>query len=238
MSQHTALSSQDHRELRVATSRRAELGDGEMVCVTFPDEFRDVQAHYPIVFQKDPSSGRFNALTLMGFEQGENLFLTDRGWDAAYIPLGMDIRPFLIGRGASAESGPSVHIDMASPRVGDANGVRLFGENGQPTDFLDVVTHKLGRVHAGFPKTDAFMQSLTEFELLEAFSMDIQLNDGSQHKLAGFHTIHEERLAALPAPDVALWHERGQLMPIFMVIASLAHFKDLIARRNARLGHV
>ena len=40
----------------------------------------------------------------------------------------------------------------------------------------------------------------------------------------------EERLARLDAPALGRLHERGYLQAIFMVIASLAHFRDLIER--------
>ena len=42
-----------HKDLRVITRRGAEFGDAVMSCLATPDEFRNLQAHYPIVFQKN-----------------------------------------------------------------------------------------------------------------------------------------------------------------------------------------
>ena len=61
--------------------------------------------------------------------------------------------------------------------------------------------------------------------------LDIELDDGSQHRLAGFYTIHEERLGALDAGALEQAAQgRAICRPIYMVIASLSHFRDLIER--------
>ena len=46
------LNNVDHKDLRVITTRGAEYGDDVMFALTFPAEFRNIQAHYPIVFRK------------------------------------------------------------------------------------------------------------------------------------------------------------------------------------------
>ncbi len=70
--------------------------------------------------------------------------------------------------------------------------------------------------------------------LLESFVLDISLDDGTPCRLAGFHTIHEERLKALDAGALASLHAAGHLEAIYMAIASLSNFRDLIARLNGR----
>ena len=53
MSQHVLLNNVEHRTLRVHAGHGAAFGDAVMRALTFPAEFRDVQAHYPIVFARD-----------------------------------------------------------------------------------------------------------------------------------------------------------------------------------------
>ncbi len=72
-----------------------------MYAITFPWEFRNLQAHYPILFRKRPDTGEFQPIALFGFEERENLFLTGSGWDAAYVPLTIERQPFLIGMQAA-----------------------------------------------------------------------------------------------------------------------------------------
>ena len=72
----------EHRDLRVITAGHgAELGDDVMYALTYPAEFRNVQAHYPIVFAKLPDSGVV-PLALFGFREKQNLFLKGSVWDA------------------------------------------------------------------------------------------------------------------------------------------------------------
>ena len=74
MSQHVLLNNIDHKDLRVDTARSAALGDDVMFAATFPAEFRNVQAYYPIVFRKT-AEGAFQPIALFGFQEGRNLFL-------------------------------------------------------------------------------------------------------------------------------------------------------------------
>ena len=117
MTRHALLNNVDHKDLRIITERSAKFGDNVRGTLTFSWEFRSVQAHYPIVFNKNPETGEFTALAMFGFEEGENLFLGDDGWTTSYIPMTMLIQPFLIGfqespESRSPDSQPVIHIDM------------------------------------------------------------------------------------------------------------------------------
>ena len=65
--------------------------------------------------------------------------------------------------------------------------------------------------------------------------MDVEAADGSNNRLAGFFTIDETRLAALDAPALAELNAAGYLSAVYMMVASVAHFRDLIERYNRRL---
>src|SRR4030095_12449265 len=133
MSNAVALNNIDHKDLRVITTRAAAYGDDVKSALTFPAEFRNVQAHYPIVFHKT-ADGKFQSIALFGFQDQENLFLGPDGWDAHYVPLTIERQPFLIG---IRDREPMVHIDLASPRVSRTAGEALFREYGA----LNVVLH-------------------------------------------------------------------------------------------------
>ena len=229
MTQHALLNNVHHKDLRIVTQHAARYGDDIMAAPTFPAEFRNVQAHYPIVFRRT-EQGEFAPLALFGFREKQNLFLTDAGWDAHYIPLMVERVPFLIGRGANSEQ--VIHVDLDSPRVSRTEGEPVFREHGGNSEYLDRVSSMLATIHQGLAATNPFVAALIENELLESFVLDIQFRDGAQHRLAGFHTIREEKLAALGAEALGKLHEKGYLQAIFMVIASLANFRDLIERAS------
>ncbi|QNQ08740.1 SapC family protein [Sphingomonas alpina] len=235
MSGHALLTVEDHRDLRVRTERSAQLGDAVMCSIAVPSEFRRVQDEYPILFRLNAERDRFTALAMFGFETGENLFLDDSKWDARYLPLAIDIQPFLIGGSPSQSGDKQVHIDLASPRIG-ADGVRLFDEDGRPTPYLESVTDKLGALDAGYQASGDFFAALSRHELLEPLTLEITLDDGSINRLVGFHVIDEERLQALDAAALGELQAEDHLMPIFMALASLSNLTELIARKNRRMG--
>jgi hypothetical protein len=233
MANHAPLNNVDHKNLRVVTTRGAAYGDAVMSALTFPAEFRDLQACYPIVFAQD-GNGSYDAIALLGFEQGENLFLGPNGWDAPAIPLTVERQPFMIGRGDEL----SVHIDLDSPRVRDGGieGEALFLTYGGTSEYLERISSVLRTIHDGLAASRAFVAALVELELIESFVLDVELDDGSQNRLAGFYTINEDRLAQLSAEQLAGLHGKGYLQAIYMAVASLAQFRALIQRKNRANG--
>ena len=240
MSNIAVLNNVDHKDLRIITMRSAKYGDDVKCTITFPWEFRSLQAHYPIFFSKDTATGEMGALVVFGFEDGENLFLNDNGWDASYIPLTIERQPFLIGfqPGQETEDDPVealIHVDMDSPRVSETEGERVFMEHGGLSEYLERANSILDSIRRGIYEGKAFTAALQEFDLLESFALDIELNDGSQNRLIGYYAINEDKLAELDGAALSKLNERGFLQAIFMCIASLSNIRALIDRRNAKL---
>ena len=86
MTDHAILTAEVHRELRVLRDARPDLGDAVMACITFPDEFRRIQAEFPILFRLNPERDSYTALAIFGFEDGENLFLGERAGRLPIVP--------------------------------------------------------------------------------------------------------------------------------------------------------
>lgn len=231
MTHNVLLNNTDHKDLRVITTRSARYGDDVMSAITFPSEFRNIQAHYPIVFRKN-AQGQFEPIALLGFQERQNLFLTSRGWDASYIPLTIERLPFLIG--FSADNQPMMHVDLDSPRVSRTEGEPLFRTYGGNTEFLERMNSVLLAIHQGIAGVQPFVAALMEYDLLESFVLDVQLANGSQNRLAGFYTINEERLLGLNGAVLERFNRAGYLQAIHMAIASLSQFRALIERMNKR----
>lgn len=233
MTRHAALNNVDHAHLKIRQERTAPLGDAVMSAPIFPHEFRHVQAYYPIVYSKSSETGQVRPVALFGLEEGSNLFLTEKGWDAAYIPLAVQIQPFLIGVvREGGEEHLEVHLDLDHPRVSETDGEPLFLEHGEQTDFLTEVSSNLAMVHEGETFIPTFSAMLTELELVEPFTLDVQLDDGTEGRLAGLYTIAEEKLYSLDEANLGRLQKSDMLMPIYMSVASLSQFRSLIERRN------
>jgi hypothetical protein len=241
MANNVLLNSIDHKDVKVVTERSQKYGDNVWYSLTFPAEFRSVQAYYPIFFNKDANTGQFFAVALFGFQDQENLFLTDNSWEAPYLPLSIARQPFLIGLQKTNEDGEDkeqrvLHIDMDHPRVNQEHGEALFLEFGGNTPYLDTVADMLEAIHHGIVDSKIFIDLLIEHELLEPFTLDLELNDHSKHQMVGFYTISEEKLSELNSETLATLHARGYLQAIYMAIASQSNIRGLLNRKNRKLG--
>jgi hypothetical protein len=236
MTRPALLDNVTHRHLRVRSERSAALGDARQSVLALPAEFRQLQAHFPIVFQLVEGDAGFQPVALFGLEKGQNVFLTDTGWDAPVVPMALQRDPFMIGR--AADGGLQLHIDLDSPRIvkpeeGDG-GTALFMPHGGFSDYLDHVVQLMEHLHAQAQQLPVFIEALTRHQLLEPFVIDIETPDGEQGRLTGLFTVHEERLAALPGAALEALARGGHLLPIYMQIASLAQLPVLLERANRR----
>jgi hypothetical protein len=233
------LNSVDHKDTRIITERSAAYGDNVMFAMTFPSEFRSVQAFYPILFHKD-GRGEFYPVALFGFQDGENLFLDESGWHARYVPAMVRRQPFLIGFGPATAEGDSerrrmLSLDMDSPRVNKDRGEALFEPLGGRTPFLEEMMTLLERLYHGIEHGKAFVAALQEHGLIESVNFEITLQDGSRNQLLGFYAINEDKLQGLSGEALGQLSEKGFLMPLFMMLASTVNMAALVEFKNVRM---
>lgn len=234
-----ALNSRTHRALRVSVERaRTEHGAINMVGV-IPHEFQHLLAHYPIFFVKSPA-GQFEPAAVLGFSAGENLFVADGVWDAAYVPLQIQRQPFaLIPRPPDAAAGTQASLDLAldmeNPVVQTEHGERLFNEDGEASAYLKNVGSIMNALVSGSKDAHEFAGRLAELNLLEPVRVDIEFVDGSTNQLQGLYWVAAGTLKVLPADQLAALRDRRYLEWMYFQMASLAHVSGLVARKNARI---
>lgn len=239
MADFALLNNVDHQDVRIITERSARYGDDVMQVLTFPFEFRNVQAFYPILFQQDANGGFF-PVALFGFQEKENLFLDAEGWHAGYVPAMVRREPFLIGFQDSKDpSHPGrtrvLSLDMAHPRVSTDAGEALFQPLGGRTPFLEEAADLLETIYAGIEHNKAFTRALAEQDLIEAVTLEVELKDGSRHQLIGYHCLNEEKVQALPGGTLGEFNREGFLAPMFMALASMANIQRLVELKNESL---
>ncbi|MGI9220188.1 MAG: SapC family protein [Woeseiaceae bacterium] len=224
-----------HHDVLINTDRSVALGDNVQLAMTFPAEFRSIQTAYPIVFQKNDDED-FIPVALLGFEQNENLFLSDSGWDAAYVPAMIRKEPFLIGtQGDGDDPARVLSMDMDNPRVNREKGEALYGELGEMTQFLESQAAMLEVIYRGHQESTLFVKALLDQDLLESVTFEVTLSDGSRNSLLGFYTINEEKVAELDAETLHLMNRNDMLTPLFMVMASTGNIQRLVDLKNAKL---
>ena len=231
MTHPVLLNNVEHKDLKIIPGRGTHFGDDEMMSPTFPAEFRNVLAHYPIVFRETGNAQRYEPVALFGFEDGENLFATPDAWDALYVPMAVARQPFLMGLSGDELL---VHVDLDHPKVSTSVGLPLFLEFGGNSELLEQVNSMLLALHQGLQSNAGFVAALLEYGLIEPFTLDIELNNGTRNQLVGFSTINEEKLAALDGAALTCLHQRGYLLAAHLMVASLIQLRELIERKNQR----
>jgi len=237
MANHVLLDNISHKNTKIITKRSISLGDSIPSLMTFPFEYRDIQTNFPICFCKDSESGKFYTAALFGFEENENLFFDGDNWDAAYTPLMLERQPFYIGNQHSqnGEERRLIYIDMDSPRVSAGEGEKLFLEKGGTSEYLQRISSILEAIYEGQQQTNEFVELMLKYDLIESFSLKVELNNGTQNQLQGFYTINEDSLYALSSEAVSQLITTGYMQAAYMMIASMSNFRSLIERKNKRL---
>lgn len=241
MTNHALLDNVTHGNLRVNTIY--EKGHGFDVNSTrvFPVEFTQLQMDYPLFFVKSRESGHFESVALLGFSEGENLYLKDGRWDAAYLPLTIARQPFLIGFQEQLDDGipktmPVVHVDLDHPSVSYTDGEPVFLEHGGEGALLERISSILMTIHQGYENSEALSKLLVGLELIESVDVKIEFNDGSKQNISGLYTINEDKLRDLNADGLEALHKNGHLQTVYMMLASMPNMTRLIDRKNSILG--
>jgi SapC len=241
MTRHVLLNNVDHHDLCVITQPAAAYGDNINTALTFPTEYNDVQAEYPILFHKHAETGEFQSYALLGLARDENLFLGDDGWLGRYVPGIIARGPFLIGFQEQEVDGtmrkePVIHVDLDDPRIGRDQGEPLFLEHGGNTPYLQNIASILRGIQDGIAVSKAMFAAFTDCELIEPVDIKIDVHDDVQFVLNGYYTISQDRLAALDGATLKRLQQHGFLHAAYMVLSSLNNIKRLIELKRERVS--
>lgn len=240
MAKHLLLNNITHKDLKIITRHSPAFGDNVGSTLTFPTEFADVHREYPILFQKNPDTGKFQSVVLLGLKSDENLFLDEPGgWKANYIPAVIERGPFLIGfqdqsRDGGSERTPVIHVDMEHPRISETEGEAVFLDHGGLSPYLEKISKILNRIYDGMQISDAMFAAFAELDLIEPVNLEIELNDREVYRLHGNYTIHQEKLANLRGADLERLNRSGFLRCAFLAVESLGNIQRLVQLKTAR----
>ena len=226
MSNIVLLNSEAHKHLKIHADASVALGDGQRFVPVVLSEFQFLVAHYPLLFSKDAGTGAFYCGAVLGFDEGENLFLDGEVGQDCYRPLNLRRMPFYT-------SGDEIAVDLDHPRVGET-GDALFTDSGEPTQFLAGIAAALRELRHGGEKMTAFIDTLLAHKLIEPLDVTLAFDDG-RRELQGLYTINREALAALDDAQVVALFRSGHLQNIHFMIASLRHVASLANKKNHRL---
>lgn len=228
-----------HKDLRVINRYGAEFGDNVGTVLTVPTEYEEIQREYPIFFRKDPATGEYQSIVLLGFSKDENLFLDGDRWDASYVPGIIARGPFLIGfqrqeSGGETRDAPVIHVDLDHPRVSQTDGLPIFKPQGGNSPYLDRVASILNGIREGLEISKAMFAAYAELDLIEPIKVEVKTNAEETYSLLGLHTLNHEKLAALDGASLEKLNKAGFLRGAYLVIASVGNVRRLMERKERR----
>jgi SapC len=221
-----ALNSEAHRNLRVRPEPAARLGDAQRFVPVVVNEFPLLALHYPLFLSKDADTGAFYCGAMLGFDEGENLFI---GEDVSLV-----YRPLNLQRGPFFAAGTDLAIDLDHPRVDPTGAERLFAQDGEPSAYLKSIMALMRDLKPGHERTKVFLETLIKLRIVEPVSIDARFDDGTRLDVTDLYTIDREALGLLPDEAVVDLFRRGYLQLVYLLIASLKHVPLLARRKNRR----
>jgi len=233
------LTSDQHRSIAVDTRARPEYGDTVNRAVALSAEFNELHREFPLLLRKTDEAPGFVAHAILGFEKDENLFVEGDRWTTTYIPATLARGPFSLGYvraedGDDAPPGLRVMLDEQHPRL-RADGQPVFLPLGGETPYLQGIKRVLQTVDAGLRADRVLYGELTAMDLLEEVKIQISVFPELRYDFSGYHSINQERLAALDAEQVFRLHRLGLLGLVYFLISSLGNFQKLVNLKIARL---
>ncbi len=230
------LNKDKHAKLKVKPNLDfAQAKDINLAAVTL-GELSAAAANFPLVFVQHPDSKVTRPVAMFGLRPGENYYYGMNGWDATYVPLLIQRHPFLIGLDDENPDNKmlTMCIDKNSPFISETDGIALFSENGDGTDFLNVRNQMLMEIFEGEKITERFTQKIMELNLLKPFEIILQGMDGQGRKVTGLWTFDEAKLKQLTAAQVQELHELDFLAACYLIYASLFQIHNMMKLRNRK----
>lgn len=226
-----------HKDLRLkavpSLKFAANVHSVPLTGVEFPAAARDV----PILFAGTDIK-EAGPMALLGLRQNENLFVdADGQWAAnTYVPAFIRRYPFILAeKPADQEGGDdfTVFLDEAYEGFNQAEGERLFKDDGTDAEMLTNAVNFLGEFQQHVARTNWFMDQLRKYDLLEPRNIRLE-KDGKSINLNGLFVVNEEKLRQLDEKVAQEFLKEGVLGWIYAHLLSLANIDRVSLRLNER----
>ena len=223
-----------HRSLRLTYAGGNFLfAAGSNSFLLAASEIPEAILHYPVVFiGKEGDAYSLAALT--GLMDRQNLFVDAGGkWAPdTYVPAFVRRYPFVL-----LEEGPdhlSVGYDAAYTGFSESDGDPLFEADGSSSPLLKHAIGFLEGFHSEMTATRAFADKLGALGLLVPRIVEVSSGPRKAPRvLQGFFAVDPDRLAALPAANLAELAAGPELGWIYLHLNSLRLVSRLAARVDA-----
>jgi hypothetical protein len=199
-------------------------------------EFTRAARDYPIVFVPGDSGKHYTATAVLGIEANQNLFLQlDGTWDAnAYMPAYLRRYPFCMSKITVDGKARDERIICVEKQALSETGEALYNETGAAQPQWETMQKFLAEFEADLDRGEEMCGILRDFGLLEAFTMQAELNQGGSRNLTGMCRVEEKKLEYLSADQYRTLIKKGVMGKIYLHLSSLGNFARLLDRSMTR----
>src|SRR6267378_1843156 len=228
------LSREEHSGLKINPDLAEASAARQHLIPIVASEFRKAATQYPIVFAKNPETGRFAPYVLNGLEPEENLFWSGTKMDVTYVPLNIRRRPFFVGTADTSSGANVLCIDVESSCISASGQKSIVDADGSDSSYLKEILSIVGQLVDGQQQTISFINTALSLDLLCPIVLDIVLEDGKPLHVEGLYSIDEDRFRSLDKDLVERLWNRGLMDLIYSVIISTGQIFNLVRLRNER----
>ena len=132
-------------------------------------------------------------------------------------------------------------MDEDAPHFRRKDGLPLYGEDGEPSEFLRRITATLGNQHQRHRDSEQALAELGLSGVLAEQSVTIRA-DGKERAVSGLRVAGRDKVMALPDATLSRWARNGLLEILFAHWRSMRHLQALLddpscpAPNPARVG--
>lgn len=195
-------------------------------------EFLAAAAEYAIVFTEVGAD--LLPAAVLGVKGSANLYVgPDHRWTANYIPAFIRRYPFVFASGADPKL-LTMCLDEAHPGFNrEGRGRRLFGADGQASDYLNEVLKFLKEYQGHYERTRRFGQRLRELDLLEPVRAEFSTPGGGKLQIGGMQCVSRVKLRALAAGQLEALARTDELELLYLQMYSM---RNIVAVKDRLLG--
>ena len=198
-------------------------------------EFALIGREYPIVFTTGDRGQSFAPVAVLGMTQGENLFVNGGAWsERIYVPAYARRFPFCMATVTLNKVQQQDRLICVESTFLDDGGELMFDDKGQPAEKWKDIERLLTEYEADLERSREMCAILSDYGLLEPFTMQATLNAGGAMHLTGMHRVDEKKLEHLNASQIKNLMRKGVMGRIYTHLLSLDNFSALLDRKAAR----
>lgn len=222
----TPLTFARHGTQSLDGKREYAFSEGVNAVPLMSAEFARACDEYAIVFTV--AGNDVVPVAVLGLRDQQNLYLGPQAqWKARYVPAFVRRYPFVFASSADGKT-LTLCIDEAHPGLNqEGRGQRLFGADGQPSEFTQNVLKFARECQVQFDYTRHFGQRLKELGVLEEMQAQVTSKQGEPLAKSRFLAVSRDKLRALDDATLAGLERSGGLELIHLHLHSMRNFGEV-----------